>query len=204
MHASPPFAFHSFTPCHVRLFQLLTRISADFQNRWATGSLLGWAGDALDDASGPTAPTPTAAAPTTAADAMDTGDGKPLTAAEAAALESNPLYCKACGKLFAKDTVFAAHLPGKKHKKNVEALEALGAAGAPPAATAATAAAVGGPSDAIASRFHAPATQVALWREIASVEYQIDMMATLLQDFVAATQAYVAMVNATYCHLLFF
>ncbi len=116
---------------------------------------------------------------------MDTGDGKPLTAAEAAALESNPLYCKACGKLFAKDTVFSAHLPGKKHKKNVEALEALGAAGAPPAATAA----IGGSSDA--SRFHAPATQVALWRDIALVEYQIDMMATLLQDFVAATQAYV-------------
>lgn len=36
--------------------------------------------------------------------------------------ESNddPLFCQACGKRFAKQTVFDAHLSGKKHKKNAE------------------------------------------------------------------------------------
>ena len=28
---------------------------------------------------------------------------------------NDPLYCKACEKLFARDTVFRAHLLGKKH-----------------------------------------------------------------------------------------
>jgi hypothetical protein len=45
-------------------------------------------------------------------------------------------------------------------------------------------------------RFHqrtpaGSATHVALWRDIALLEYQIDMMTTLLQDFIAATQAYI-------------
>jgi len=33
----------------------------------------------------------------------------------------NPLYCTACKKLFAKDTVFQGHLKGGKHQKAVEA-----------------------------------------------------------------------------------
>lgn len=31
--------------------------------------------------------------------------------------DSNPLWCNACQHLFAKETVFKAHLSGKKHKK---------------------------------------------------------------------------------------
>ncbi len=34
-------------------------------------------------------------------------------------LESNPLYCGACAKLFAKTSVYSAHLEGQKHKKAV-------------------------------------------------------------------------------------
>lgn len=33
--------------------------------------------------------------------------------------EENPLYCKDCDKIFAKETVFKGHLTGKKHLKNV-------------------------------------------------------------------------------------
>lgn len=33
------------------------------------------------------------------------------------AIDDNPLYCKACQKLFAKETVFNGHLKGKKHIK---------------------------------------------------------------------------------------
>lgn len=33
---------------------------------------------------------------------------------------SNPLYCKACDKLFTKSTTFTNHLTGRKHKKAVQ------------------------------------------------------------------------------------
>merc|ERR1712166_217790 len=35
--------------------------------------------------------------------------------------KNDPLYCKACEKLFAKDTVFRAHLLGKKHIQGLKA-----------------------------------------------------------------------------------
>ena len=37
-----------------------------------------------------------------------------------ASTNGSPLFCEACQKTFAKETVFAAHLEGKQHKKNVE------------------------------------------------------------------------------------
>jgi len=37
--------------------------------------------------------------------------------------KDDPLYCKACDKLFAKDTVFKAHLIGNKHIKALKALK---------------------------------------------------------------------------------
>lgn len=33
------------------------------------------------------------------------------------------VYCKACDKLFAKESVYKGHLPGKKHKKNASPVE---------------------------------------------------------------------------------
>lgn len=38
-------------------------------------------------------------------------------------IQSDPLFCVACGKKFAKQTVFDAHLAGKKHIKAIEALQ---------------------------------------------------------------------------------
>jgi len=37
----------------------------------------------------------------------------------------DPLYCPACEKKFAKDTVFQAHLKGKKHEKAAEKIESF-------------------------------------------------------------------------------
>jgi len=37
--------------------------------------------------------------------------------------KNSPLYCKTCCKLFAKDTVFKAHLTGSKHIKALKALK---------------------------------------------------------------------------------
>ncbi|EGC38246.1 hypothetical protein DICPUDRAFT_28986 [Dictyostelium purpureum] len=37
--------------------------------------------------------------------------------------ENNPLYCKACKKLFASENVFNGHLKGKKHIQNQERME---------------------------------------------------------------------------------
>ncbi|RLV83140.1 Pre-mRNA-splicing factor PRP9 [Meyerozyma sp. JA9] len=34
--------------------------------------------------------------------------------------EEDPLYCESCDKRFAKESVFTAHLTGKKHKKNAQ------------------------------------------------------------------------------------
>merc|ERR1711871_1686175 len=36
--------------------------------------------------------------------------------------KEHPLYCKACQKMFAKETVFNAHLTGQKHIKNLRKL----------------------------------------------------------------------------------
>lgn len=41
-------------------------------------------------------------------------------AADALGLDSNPLFCVACDKLFPKQTVFDSHLTGKNHRKNAE------------------------------------------------------------------------------------
>jgi len=37
--------------------------------------------------------------------------------------ETNPLFCEACCKLFAKETVFKGHLTGKNHKKALAKLQ---------------------------------------------------------------------------------
>lgn len=47
--------------------------------------------------------------------APEVEDGKPNEAGE--------VYCKACDKLFAKESVYKGHLDGKKHKKNAKAVE---------------------------------------------------------------------------------
>ena len=101
--------------------------------------------------------------------------------------------------------MYSSHLTGKKHKKNVAALEALAATASSPSSSSSSSAAASAQSDtpngddsansapvpASSSALHAPAKQLAAWREIAAVEHQIDMMATLLRDFVAATQAHI-------------
>lgn len=43
--------------------------------------------------------------------------------AEEPKAEENELFCKACDKLFAKETVYKGHLDGKKHKKNQKLLD---------------------------------------------------------------------------------
>lgn len=47
--------------------------------------------------------------------AVNTADGKPNAKGE--------VFCQACNKLFAKESVYKGHLGGKKHKKNAENTE---------------------------------------------------------------------------------
>jgi splicing factor 3A subunit 3 len=59
------------------------------------------------------------------ATAMEISGQVPLTTTD------NPLYCLACEKQFTKETIFQAHLPGKKHKKAYEKLQKDSAAAVP-------------------------------------------------------------------------
>ena len=45
-----------------------------------------------------------------------------------ASASTSSLFCTACDKLFAKQSVYDAHLPGKKHLKAVERLKTAGTA----------------------------------------------------------------------------
>lgn len=76
---------------------------------------------------------------------------------------SSPLYCKACAKQFAKDSVFKAHLDGKKHKKAVQDMES-------------------GAGDA---------KQQEVNRELAAIEDRVIQFAELLRNDIQATTSYI-------------
>lgn len=94
-----------FTRIHplVDVDKLKQMIKEDFDKRWEMKAITGWF-EKEDEAS----------------------------SASAAAPESDPLYCKACQKSFAKESVFQAHLTGKKHLKAIEASNSNSAAAASP------------------------------------------------------------------------
>ncbi|KAI8927656.1 hypothetical protein BC831DRAFT_451732 [Entophlyctis helioformis] len=73
--------------------------------------------------------------------AADGGDGGENATGDAAvsaapAAASSGIYCAACDKLFAKQTVFDAHKTGKKHRKAAEALASKGVSESDPDAVA--------------------------------------------------------------------
>jgi len=72
------------------LDKIFAHFDKDFEEQWAKGEVPGW-GKAQGSNGAPDVDTPT--------------DG---------------IYCSACNKSFAKDSVYEAHLKGKKHKKAVQ------------------------------------------------------------------------------------
>lgn len=86
------------------------------------------------------------------------------------------MYCVACDKVFAKQTVFDAHLSGKKHAKAAEALRAKQAAAPPHAA------------DLTVAREQAERAEQEELRAIALMEARIYRLAELLGEQRAATK----------------
>jgi len=108
---------------------LMQMVKDEFEQKWEAKEIPGWFDDEASTANGngkdeqPGAAT-AAAQPASSTDAA----AQPASSSSsdgAAADSNNPLYCKACSKLFAKDTVFNAHLQGKKHKRNAQIAQAL-------------------------------------------------------------------------------
>ena len=208
------FDFHSRIRPLVAIDELRAMIRDEFEEQWQAKTLPGWFsidaggvepnGNATNEA--------TAAATSTAAKAADsssTSDAATTTTTTAAATTdetSNPLYCKPCGKLFAKQTVFDAHLPGKKHKKNLEILSALGigststpAPGATHdtsstnstlAPTDATSSSSSNPTTGASSANSALAKLTADCHALALIEYEIRQFALLLSEQIQATHDY--------------
>lgn len=181
-------AFHARIRPLYPIASLLARISEDFAQRWESGSLPGWSANDADSSSS------SSSSSTSSSSTLSTSS----TAASSNVDESNPLFCKPCAHLFAKDTVFNAHLSGKKHKKNVEALEALAANSTAAAAASPSSSSSSSSGDmdtsgtaASSSTLNAPARTLTQWREVAALEHRIDLMAVLLRDFAANTVAYI-------------
>lgn len=55
----------------------------------------------------------------------ESGELQTSSVGETNSTEEDPLFCKACGKKFASQSVYDAHLSGRKHKKNVELQKSL-------------------------------------------------------------------------------
>ena len=177
-------------------------VREEFDKRWEAKDLPGWFDGATAAAAAaehePGAPAPAAAAAAAASGSDGAAAAAPADAAAAAADASNPLYCVACAKLFAKDSVFAAHLTGKKHKKNEEILAALNQPAAAAAAAAAPAAdanasAEGAPNSGVAAAAAAaPAVSkvAAELRSLALLEYEVAQFAALLSPQIEATRTH--------------
>jgi splicing factor 3A subunit 3 len=191
---------------------LRNMVRQEFEQMWNNRTLPGWF-DEQPAAPAAAASSAAAAAPATAAPAaaaeQEPGAAAPAPAADGAASAaasssangpadaSNPLYCVACAKLFAKDSVFAAHLTGKKHKKNEEiraALQGGAASGATPAAASGAttdasadtnASAEGQPNNgASASKLSADL------RSLALLEFEVSSFAGLLAPVLEQTRTF--------------
>ena len=133
-------AFHRRLRPLVRLERLHSLMQDEFESQWAAKRVPGWFEETKEEA---------------ADDAKDGGRS-----------DADPLYCAACKRRFAKDTVYAAHLTGKKHQKAEQ--ERAAAA-----------------SSASASALSSAAT--ALAHEMAGLEWAIHHFAALLTPTVQAT-----------------
>jgi len=100
------------------LDKFLRDIEIEFERKWALGEFTSWQPKTEDvemkDVPDGTNNDKKAGEKDGDADQMET------TSAED---KKSPLYCAACKKLFAKDTVFTAHLKGKKHLKRAETVK---------------------------------------------------------------------------------
>lgn len=112
-----------FLSLHARIHPLVSvdilrqMIEEDFAQRWREQKVGGWFGKGEEGESG--------AAGAAAGAELNGSGNKSSSASSSSPSSSNPLFCAACNKLFAKDTVFNAHLTGKKHLKNEELRKAM-------------------------------------------------------------------------------
>jgi len=181
---------------------LRAMVRQEFDQLWESRTLPGW----FDDQSAAAAAAAPAAAPAAAAAAAaEQEPGAPATVAPAAAAASasgpadasNPLYCVACAKLFAKDSVFAAHLTGKKHKKNEEIRAALQGTANGVAASASAPSGEAAAADVNASAEGQPNNHSAAasklgseLRSLALLEFEVASFAGLLAPVLEATRTY--------------
>ena len=99
--------------------------------------------------------------------------------AESSPAKRDPLYCRACKKQFAKQTVFDAHLKGRKHIRAQAELDVLSA---PHSSQFAATAAAALPSTI--------ATHVQQMHDVAIIEYCIHQYAQLMDGQLQATIAF--------------
>ncbi len=134
-------------------------------------------------------------------DADDKPASVPLSGVSADSIDNNPLFCKACDRLFPKQTVFDSHLTGKKHAKAAAKLAADAAAAPTPAA--ATAATSSSPSETTSSSSSKPTSTAAAasassngsgksaWaRRVALLELKAVTWCGLLRPLLDATLTY--------------
>ena len=117
-----------------------------------------------------------------------------------ATVDTNPLFCTACQHLFAKESTFKAHLPGKRHQRAIKGLSAQQQQQVENPTSAAAAAAGAAPSTAedMETSTSAPTTTSTSsstnpLRAIAFLEYRIAWMAKQplaqkLEDTIAFVQ----------------
>jgi len=101
----------------------LDKVAEEFEKEWASGSLLGWQKAIMPQQIAPLVQKST---PNTEQNGTPTTENEPKmdinsTAEKKQDQIQNPnLYCESCEKFFAKETVFKAHLGGKKHTQAIE------------------------------------------------------------------------------------
>ena len=95
-------------------------------------------------------------------------------------VKQDPLYCRACKKQFAKQTVFDAHLKGRKHVKAQQEMDALSSASSSFSPTASAAPTLPASVAAHVQQMH----------DIALIEYCIQQYAQLMDTQLQATIAF--------------
>ena len=121
------------------LQKLFTKIDREFESDWEGGKVPGW----------------------TKADPASTHSSEPQTEGT-----GEGIWCPDCAKEFAKDSVYRAHLSGKKHIKNAEARKASG----------------GNPSQSLTDNTNSQSTTQLKQRVVASHEHRVRALADLLSN----------------------
>ena len=104
--------------------------------------------------------------------------------------QRDPLFCRACKKLFAKQSVFDAHLSGRKHVKAQAELDALSLHNTATATADSTASSTPSATPATTALPASVAAHLQQMHDVALVEYFVQQYAQLLDGPLQATIAF--------------